>query len=636
VLGLYEGVLLYSRPRYSPVARPDLGPLVILAAPLVDALLFGLMGLLGGCVARMCHAAGRPCARHLAAAGLGAVGAFAGGVTFLRFGWDTFPHLPVLILVVMASGVGVALGFTHLLRRREQRRGPLTPQGARAAIRRLRLTAAGVAGLLLTTVALYEIRASAAVPAPGANPPNFSPQPNIVLIAIDTAAAGHFSAYGYARPTTPHIDRWARTGVQFDNAISPSSWTLPAFASILTGLYPHQHGANYLSPLSTADPTLATLLKTAGYQTAGFNANSSYGQASQGIGRGFDLYQDGSENLRQNLAETFLGRALTKYVYLPWLASERPERQPAAEINHKVLRWFAHRSPQPYFLFINYFDAHTPYRAPRAYLNRFGGLPAGKAHPLPGTIMGAKLADVSPEVRAAAVETYDDALAYTDEQIDELLQTLAKSPDWPNTVVIITSDHGEQFGEHGAFGHGMQLWRELVHVPLVIFGAGIPSGMHVPTVVGTRRIFASILGLAGINRQGALRAASLQAYWSDPRGGAAFSPPVLSELGASPVIPAVQNTFLAVTTPKWQLILDAHGHAQLFDWTKDPQEQYPLPESPDIVKETADLERAARQRVADTAGQPGIGADYLQPLGLGVHAHIAAPDDDLLNSLPYQ
>src|SRR5208283_5470128 len=103
--------------------------------------------------------------------------------------------------------------------------------------------------------------------------------------------------YGYSRETTPNLDRLAKRGVQFDNAIAPSSWTLPSFASMFTGLYPHQHGADYSSPLPEGFRTVAMDLKSAGYQTAGFNANMAYGQASEGIARGFDRYEDGSETL---------------------------------------------------------------------------------------------------------------------------------------------------------------------------------------------------------------------------------------------------------------------------------------------------------------------------------------------------
>ncbi len=634
LLGIYEAVLLYSRPLYSVVARPDLSPLIFLAAPLADLLVFGLLGLVLGYMAEKSSSA-RSYVRWLYAGGLGAASGFALAVSSLRFWWDRYTRPSLLAFVVITGGVGVSVLSAAVLRKWEHRRTGFAPHEHAQWTRRLRIGAVGAVGILLASVAVYEGRGAENLWDPPAHLTDAAARPNIILITLDAATADHFSCYGYSRETTPNLDRLAQRGVQFDNAIAPSSWTLPSFASIFTGLFPHQHGADATSPLSNRFPTIAMALKSAGYQTAGFNANLVYGQASQGIARGFDRYEDGSENLRQNLVQTLVGRAFTKFVYLRFARPDRPERQRAEEINREVFHWYSHRTRQPYFLFINYFDVHNPYIAPRPFANRYGELPYALIRRFGSEMYQIDHPAMALADQAAIVAGYDDSLAYTDSQIDVLMQFLAKSPDWSNTVVIITSDHGESFGEHGAYGHGMNLWRELVHVPLIIAGPGVPAGIRVHNVVGTRKLYATILGFAEGSTTGSLRPSLLQNYWSGQQDSIPTSPAEVSELGASPSIIRWQNTFISVTTPQWHWILDAHGHAQLFDWVNDPQEKADLAGMPEASAVGETLQRALRERVMASHG-PWAGTSYLQPLGMGVAPPVNPPDRDLFGSLPYQ
>lgn len=635
VLGILEAVVLYSRPRYSVIARPDLSLLIFLAAPLTDLLAFGLLGLILGYLAEKTSSTGRSYVRWLLASGLGLAGGFAGGVCSLRLWYDKYSRLPLLAFVVIAAGVGAFVFSGVVLRRWDRRRDGLAPDEGEQWIRRLRIAAVGVVVILLGSVAVYEVRGFERISDPPAYLPHTAGKPNIILITLDAGTAGHFSCYGYSRQTTPNLDRLAQRGVQFDNAIAPSSWTLPSFASIFTGLFPHQHGADFSSPLSERFRTIALALKSAGYQTAGFNANMAYGQASQGLARGFDRYEDGSENLRQNIVETLIGRAFTKFVYMRFYRPDRPERQRAEEINRHVFRWLSHRTGEPYFLFINYFDVHGPYFAPPPYTKHFGELPYGVAQRAKAWIPGTGHGALNPAEKASLVAGYDNTLAYADSQIEVLMQFLAKSPDWSNTVVIITADHGETFGEHGAFGHGMNLWRELVHVPLIIFGAGVPAGMHVKSVVSTRNLYATILGFAEGSKNGAPEPSSLQNQWSGMQDSNLTSTAVVSELGTSPSIAQSQDTCISVTTPQWQWILDAHGHRQLFDWVRDPQENADLAASPDSSTVMQTLQRSLREDVM-TSSRPWPGSSYLQPMGLGGPPRINPQLHDMLDSLPYQ
>jgi arylsulfatase A-like enzyme len=228
------------------------------------------------------------------------------------------------------------------------------------------------------------------------------------------------------------------------------------------------------------------------------------------------------------------------------------------------------------------------------------------------------------------VAGYDNTLAYADNQIAVLMQFLAKSPDWSNTVVIITSDHGETLGEHGSYLHGVNLWRELVHVPLIILGPGVPAGIHVRSVVGTRRLHDTILGFA--EKGDAAAASPLQKCWSGNQDSTLTSPQVLSELT---VISRSQNSRISVTTAQWHWILDAQGHSQLFDWVKDPEEKTDLASSPEASAVVETLQRSLRERVMASHG-PWAGLPYLQPMGLGVPPPVDPQDIDLLDSLPYQ
>jgi arylsulfatase A-like enzyme len=485
-------------------------------------------------------------------------------------------------------------------------------------------------------VTVYEVRGSEGIPDPPAYLSDAAGRPNIILITLDAATADHFSCYGYSRGTTPNLDRLAKRGVQFDNAIAPSSWTIPSFATMFTGLLPHQHGANALSPLPERFPTLAMALKSAGYQTAGFNANRAYGQASQGIARGFDRYEAGGENLRQNLVQTLIGRAFVKFVYIRFYRPDRAERENAEEINRQVFRWFSQQTRRPYFLFINYYDVHDPYLAPRPFAKRFGELPAWVEQQIFSKIQERGGDTLTSAERASIVAGYDNGLAYTDSQIEALMEFLAKSPDWSNTVVIVTADHGETFGEHGLYSHGRKLWRELVHVPLIIFGPGVPAGKHVQSVVGTQRLYATILGLAegSKDKEGAPARSSLQNYWSGQQDSLPTPTAVVSELDAS-MNPRLLNSYISVTTPQWHWILDGHGHTQLFDWLRDPQEQTDLAGSPQASAVVETLERSLRERVM-TSARPWAGLSYLQPLGLGSPPPVNSQLHDLLDSLPYQ
>ncbi|MGA8185260.1 MAG: sulfatase, partial [Terriglobia bacterium] len=451
LLGIFEAALLRSSPLVPALLVPDIGSVEWFLAPLVDITSFALLGLALGFLA------GRKPGTHrikwLVAADVAVVMAFVA----LRLRWlhtriviKEFSLRDILVpLATFAAALAVAAVAVYLLW------GPVSRLAARRRFRWVRilswsLVAAGLVALGgMGYFVLDPFPGGAGVKAASAEDVR---APNIVFIVLDTVRADHLSAYGYQRPTTPNLDRLARRGVLFENAIAPTSWTLASHASMFTGLLPHQNGADWWLPLPPGPRTLAGILQSRGYETAGFVANFNYCQKGWGIGRGFGVYRDDSESLRRNLAGTLVGTALIQPAYQTFCRFDYMEREDARETNQDIFRWLRRPPANPYFLFINYFDTHVPYLTQPPYDHRFGTLSNRLVHKLFNDLQGpAPARDITPADRATLVAAYDNCLAFLDAQVGRLLDDLEKSPQGRNTIVIITSDHGEAFGEQGFY-----------------------------------------------------------------------------------------------------------------------------------------------------------------------------------------
>ncbi len=424
--------------------------------------------------------------------------------------------------------------------------------------------------------------------------------PNILLIVLDTVRAANLSLHGYERPTTPFLEQIALQSVVFDRAIATSPWTLPTHASLFTGRVPSELGVGYENSLDGTYPTLAEHLQAAGYVTAGIVANVHYGSAETGLNRGFIRYEDYQpfyDRLWNHtwLAQSYSARRLVRARSLgSMVAALRPQQwsvrpvpwvrpRPAEEITDAFLRWHA-GVDRPFFAFINYFDAHAPYRSPQP--SRFGG--------------GVKRVDL-----------YDAAIAYVDEQVERLLHGLDERGALDNTVVIITSDHGEQFGEHNLTTHGNSLYTQLLHVPLLIrYPARVPAGGRVGHSVGLLDLPRTILDLAGVPGKGAMPGTSLARHWTEPAGpdertgsggmGGGGGELILSELTwdnkptSVDLVDKGQMKSLVDGTAHyiWGYTSDGQTQEQLFDLAADPHEEHDLWES--------QSHRAVRERLSAT------------------------------------
>ena len=290
---------------------------------------------------------------------------------------------------------------------------------------------------------------------------------NVVLISIDTLRADHLSLNGYARATSPNLDALAARGVSFTNAVASSHWTAPSHATLLTGLHPEEHGlVAYPSPgrMAPEVATLAEALADAGYETAAFTA-AHFVSRRWGLDQGFHLWEED----RDGAAGRF-GRGSA------WLAARA-------------------KSDTPFFLFLHTYEVHEPYDPPAPWDGLFAPAPAADSalrEPL-----SKRFADgwrPSPAELGSLVALYDGGIRYTDGELGRFLDGLD-----PETLVIVTSDHGEEFLDHGGISHGA-LYGELVRVPLV-FGhpkLRLASDAVVDQVTGAVDLAPTILDLVGV------------------------------------------------------------------------------------------------------------------------------------------
>ncbi len=459
------------------------------------------------------------------------------------------------------------------------------------------IAVAGLAASVLLDDRLKEMRARNRPVPPAATA-------NVLLVVLDTVRADHLSLYGYPRPTTPNIDRLAARGIRFDEARASAPWTLPSHATMLTGRWPHELGAEWKTPLLGGHPpTLAEYLGAHGYATAGFVANDFYCSYATHLDRGFAHYEDfvmprlvalRTAGLVEYLLEAFL--QLTDAVeggpILPvrravfhWFALD--QRKYAASINRSFVDWLSRSRParRPYFAFLNYIDAHSPYTPSPGMIHRFGSFPRTadekwivyeKWPLLDRTMLQKPLIDLGRDA-------YDDGLGYIDDQIGWLVDELARCGELDRTLLIVTSDHGEGFGEHDLFEHGESLYRTEIRVPLVIVPPGGGDGQRVvKKTVSLRDLPATIVNLVGLADGSPFPGQSLAAAWREQAGGHGFDgdEPVLSELAAPNPInpnsgrsPASRGPLVSIAQGDFVYIRNEKDDSeQLFDIQDDPRE----------------------------------------------------------------
>ena len=411
-------------------------------------------------------------------------------------------------------------------------------------------------------------------------------RPNLLFIVADTVRADHVGAYGYHRNTTPWLDSFASNATLFENAISASSYTLPSHATLFTGLYPETHGAiatshdtglslkklgmqpdfANVSPLTDEVTTLAEILREEGYQTAAMCANTAYLAPAFNLDQGFDTYVNAMGSLD---AWRPFGLTLIRRVPLPghWrilrmLRSSERYYIFGHEINELALTWMKSRSDAPYFLFLNYMDPHWPYLPLPGYRNLFPHAYDRMSQHFHAVNEGHEKAN--PEEVQTRVDAYDAGIRTLDDRLKELFSELESSGALENTCVVIVSDHGEAFGEHGKFEHHQSVYQEEVHIPLILKLPGQVSGQRVSRYFDMTDVMPTVLASLGMTPPNCVEGKSR-----------------ITSNRVRPVIAFLGNyerdfTEHAVIEAGLKLIVRSDAPPKLFDLTKDPGEQVDL------------------------------------------------------------
>ena len=376
---------------------------------------------------------------------------------------------------------------------------------------------------------------------------------------MDAARADHFSCYGYGRETTPNIDRVAAEGLRFTRAVSTSSWTLPSHASLFTGLLPSENGTHVQHNwLIERIPTLAEILKNRGYRTAGFSNNPWVSEA-QNLSRGFDTFK----------------------VFLPDSDNVRRHKVADTEQTNLLVRQFLESnvsSEEPFLVFINYMDVHAPYDPPELYRDLFlsddqvitAVIDSANRNPQQVNKGFLKLSDRDYEIIRSI---YDGAFVFLDSKIGELLDHLKDRDLYDNTLIIITSDHGELFGEHGYFTHGVLLYWKLLHIPLIIHHPElIPEPAVQDHPVAITDIFHTLARLVGVESGSAATETPIS-YLFDPQRSVncCYSEVRTFRTGGGPL--ARRYNTRSILTPEGRHFILAKEEAyEYYDLTSDPDE----------------------------------------------------------------
>jgi arylsulfatase A-like enzyme len=403
--------------------------------------------------------------------------------------------------------------------------------------------------------------------------------PNVLLLVLDTVRAISLSLYGYHRETTPELTRWAARGVVFTRAYSTAPWTLPSHSSLMTGRWMHELSADWMVPLDGTYPTLAEVLGGRGYRTGGFVANTDYTSSEVGLDRGFGRYEDYTFESGQILRSSSLWRAAARIAPIRRVIGNYDNlgRRTAPEISGAFLRWLDRDPARPFFGFLNYYDAHRPYYPPGDWPNRFR-TPGVELNPRYRTEMGTE-PDPSPARIQGTIDAYDNAIGYLDSEIGRLLGELQRRGVLERTIVIITSDHGEEFYEHRLWDHGHSLYHQSVHVPLLMIAPGrVPAGVTVSQPVSIRSLPATVMDLLRLPGESPFPGASLAGTWSGSTLPDSVLLGVRQEARQPPWFPASQGDLGSVVTSRHQYIrIRGNGAEELFDLEHGLAAPRPLP-----------------------------------------------------------
>jgi arylsulfatase A-like enzyme len=414
--------------------------------------------------------------------------------------------------------------------------------------------------------------------------PSGTPRPNLLLVTIDTLRADHCSVYGYGLPTTPRLERLAREGVRFDAAYAPMPSTGPSHASLFSSLHPLRHGVvanGYV--LGPEHAVLAETLRGTGYRTAA--VIGAYPLKSRfGYGRGFESYDEAFAREDASVLSTrWEGHPL-----------DEPYDRRATAVTRRALEWLGRRQgPEPFLLWLHYFDPHSPYDPPEPFRSRFA----------PGEASASEL--------ARTVAGYDGEIAFADEHLGRVVDALDAAGLGETTLVVVTGDHGEGLNSHGIREHGEEIYEEAVRVPLILRWKGrLPAGRTIGVPVETLDIAPTaveLLRAGSLSRR--MRARSLTRLLAEAPSEGTRSVLLQSEHRANPRV----DTF-GIRQGRWKYIERRDEQrileAQVFDLLADPGERTNL-----MARQPAEAGRLAGELRAwrKTGGRAPVAPPSLSP-----------------------
>ena len=548
-------------------------------------------------------------ALHVSAGGclsvLVAVGGYA-NLLFLPAAGD--PRSLLFDLLLLAVCAGLLLLLYRIGRRAFEH---FAHEGRLTRVRNITLT--GLVLLFLASAALSYIPESKE--SVGRDEEEADVPYNVILIVIDTLRSDHLSLYGYGRETDPQLKSFARAeAITFTDASAQAAWTKPSVATLLTSLHLSSHGANSLgSILPDSAMTVTEILNERGLRTVFFSANewiSPLFNFDQGVDHFFVNTSSKIDNLiaghMLDLVGRFIPPVRTLYRWVinfdTFLQSGkfREPENTARLITLKAVEWIETNGGDPFFAYIHYIDPHAPYNPPKPYDRsfdpRYEGEPASTPPPFNGLEPFEKAAPLPPDQLRNMVARYDGEILFCDYWLGRLLEGLRAMRLFDKSLIIVTSDHGEEFYEHGGWDHGQSLFEELIHIPLII---KLPGGSHkgavVDRLVRHLDVAPTILDVMGSPKHADMDGASLLPF---VEGLSAEPPPSLVSL--SELDRGGGRIARAIRTPRTKLIeasLSEEEVSLLFDLEEDPQE------TKDLFKQRTRLARKLSETLRDLQGQ---------------------------------
>jgi len=447
-------------------------------------------------------------------------------------------------------------------------------------------------------------------------------KPDIILISMDTVRADHTSVYGYDRDTTPNLRRFAAESTLYRNAISAANWTAPSHASIFTGMYTLRHGVRFdlpnkrLGKLPDAVPTLTEMLARQGYRTAGVVANYAFLADSLGFSRGFNVYrlavpwtvfeQSVYPSVLRGIRHRLLPAAKKEMIYVSG------EKMTGAALE-LVDRLAGHR---PFFLFLNYMDAHWPRTPPEPFRSRFSAPSEnGSMRKYLELVVSVDRGErvLTESERRDLIAAYDGGIAFLDHQLGILFEALRRVGVFDHSLIIVTSDHGEAFGEKSLMDHGLSVYQDQVHVPLLIKFPGQREAAEVSALASGVDLYPTLMEAVGAPVGRYLAGLPLQRM--PGRTNRAVFAESYPEWEMWELLPRLSQTKRAMFRDSWKLIESSAASQALYDLSTDSGEnRNVLGEQLQVAVEMSAVLSAWQKNLVPVNGPPRIDKDTLDRL----------------------